>query len=382
MHFLSAIALSALIGSSTVTAGVLNHPAYAPVAGMTKEQLEIYQRSIRIVGSQPPPPLPTDTSYKLVYDEAHPFVKPMPTDQRGPCPALNVLASHGYLPHDGITTPAQLINAAVDGLNMGWTTATLITYGSFLMNGNQLTNLMSIGGLSSKTGPPPQPPAHAGGLNVHNTFEGDASLTRSDDFIGDNHNLNITLFNHMVDYMNQFGNGSYNIHAAAEYRYARIQESIATNPYFVLGNPRYVIAYSDASLTLETFSNDSTTDWERGVSLENIKSFYVEEKFPEGFHRRGSPFNPASGNTSFDFIQAAHPVAPGMNMGTVNSYTPVDFNQGETNPVCALYNHFVSVTVDLYPDPSAELRQALAGNIHNLYQAVKDIPCTELFPFN
>jgi len=29
---------------------------------------------------------------------------------------------------------------------------------------------------------------------VHATFEGDASLTRSDDFLGDNHNLNMTLF--------------------------------------------------------------------------------------------------------------------------------------------------------------------------------------------
>ncbi|KZS87528.1 Cloroperoxidase [Sistotremastrum niveocremeum HHB9708] len=41
-----------------------------------------------------------------------PFVPARPTDSRSPCPALNVLANHGYIPHNGLDiSPIQLIRA-------------------------------------------------------------------------------------------------------------------------------------------------------------------------------------------------------------------------------------------------------------------------------
>ncbi|KZT38110.1 Cloroperoxidase [Sistotremastrum suecicum HHB10207 ss-3] len=41
-----------------------------------------------------------------------PFVPPGPTDSRSPCPALNVLANHNYIPHNGLDiSPLQLIRA-------------------------------------------------------------------------------------------------------------------------------------------------------------------------------------------------------------------------------------------------------------------------------
>ena len=51
-------------------------------------------------------------------------------------------------------------------------TAVGTTYLAHLLNGNLATDLLSIGGLTPKTGPPPPAPAHAGGLSVHGTFEG------------------------------------------------------------------------------------------------------------------------------------------------------------------------------------------------------------------
>ena len=50
--------------------------------------------------------------------------------------------------------------------------AVTAAYLGHLLNGNLVTDLLSIGGKTPKTGPPPPPPAHAGGLNVHGTFEG------------------------------------------------------------------------------------------------------------------------------------------------------------------------------------------------------------------
>ena len=50
--------------------------------------------------------------------------------------------------------------------------AIVVTYIAHLLDGNLVTDLLSIGGLTPKTGPPPPPPATAGGFNVHGTFEG------------------------------------------------------------------------------------------------------------------------------------------------------------------------------------------------------------------
>ena len=58
------------------------------------------------------------------------------------------------------------------GFNMEYPFAVFVTWGAFLVDGNLLTNLMSIGQKSSSTGPDPPFPAIVGGLNTHGVFEG------------------------------------------------------------------------------------------------------------------------------------------------------------------------------------------------------------------
>ena len=50
--------------------------------------------------------------------------------------------------------------------------AVFVTWGAFLVDGNLLTNLLSIGQKSNETGPDPPSPAIVGGLNTHAVFEG------------------------------------------------------------------------------------------------------------------------------------------------------------------------------------------------------------------
>jgi hypothetical protein len=45
----------------------------------------------------------------------HAWQAPSETDQRGPCPGLNALANHGYLPHNGIGTMDQFIDSTMKG---------------------------------------------------------------------------------------------------------------------------------------------------------------------------------------------------------------------------------------------------------------------------
>ena len=59
---------------------------------------------------------------------------------------------------------------------MGNSLAVFITYAAMLVDGNQITNLLSIGGKSYETGPDPPKPAIVGGLDTHGVFEGAKSI--------------------------------------------------------------------------------------------------------------------------------------------------------------------------------------------------------------
>ena len=50
---------------------------------------------------------------------------------------------------------------------MGNDLAVFVTYAAMLVDGNLITNLLSIGDKSSKTGPDPPKPAIVGGLDTH-----------------------------------------------------------------------------------------------------------------------------------------------------------------------------------------------------------------------
>ncbi|KIJ33615.1 hypothetical protein M422DRAFT_264382 [Sphaerobolus stellatus SS14] len=169
---------------------VIAFPQYQPLGGLSERELEDILPRLNVVTPPPPPGPPSDTSVKLVNDAAHPFMPLSDGDMRDPCPGVNTLASHGYLHCNGIVTPTQIINAVQDGFNMDNTLAIILTYATMLVDGNPLTNLMSIGGKSALTGLDPPKPAIIGGLDIHAVFEGDASMTRADFFLGDNHSFN------------------------------------------------------------------------------------------------------------------------------------------------------------------------------------------------
>jgi hypothetical protein len=66
----------------------------------------------------------------------------------------------------------SIIYPGFPAFNMGNDLALLVTYAAMLVDGNQLTNLLSIGGKTTRTGKSPPPPAIVGGLDTHGVFEG------------------------------------------------------------------------------------------------------------------------------------------------------------------------------------------------------------------
>ncbi|KAF6744790.1 aromatic peroxygenase precursor [Ephemerocybe angulata] len=315
------------------------------------------------------PPLPvsdlkTTFGGKPVQKPAYP---PLERDDiRGPCPGLNTLASHGYLPSNGVASPSQIINAVQEAFNMESGTARFVTYAAHLVDGNLVTDLLSIGGKTSKTGPNPPAPASVGGLNTHAVFEGDSSMTRADFFFGDNHSLNETLFKQFIDFSNRFGGGFYNLTVAQELRHQRVQESIATNPTFNFTAPRFFTAFAESSFPIEFFVDGRNPV--RGLSIANATLFFKESKFPVDFFRAAAP---TGGSLALD-IFSAYPIAAGRNVNGINTYTP-DPTSADFDKQCLLYSNFVTKTV--------VLRRNLIINLGFFFDAIENSGCTELFPY-
>ncbi|KAJ3516658.1 heme-thiolate peroxidase [Agrocybe chaxingu] len=365
-----------LLPTLVFAARVAAFPAYASLAGLSEQELDSIIPTLKTREPPPPPGPLEDSSIKLVNDEAHPWEALRPGDIRGPCPGLNTLASHGYLPRNGVATPAQIVTAAMEGFNFANGAAIFAAYGALLVDGNPITDLVSIGGKTPLTGPDTPPPAIVGGLNTHGTFEGDASLTRGDAFFGNNHDFNETLFEQLADFSNQFGGGKYNLTVAGEFKFKRIQDSIATNPEFSLVNHRYITVYGETTLPVNLLVDGRRSDGQLG--LDDMREFFQFSRMPDGFFRANGP----KSNEGIDIVIQAHPVRPGRNLGKVNSYT-FDPTSADFSTLCSRYENFVNQTVKgLYPNPTGQLRKALNRNLDYLFQGVDSaLGCTQVFPY-
>ncbi|KAH6910875.1 Chloroperoxidase [Coprinopsis sp. MPI-PUGE-AT-0042] len=332
-----------------------------------------------------PPPPPAFVGAMLLNDAARPFIAPKKGDLRGPCPGLNTLANHGvslkWLPRDGVATPAQMVIAVQEGFNMRNDRARGATYTAHLLNGNLEYDLLSIGGKTPKTGPDPPAPAVVGGLNTHDTFEGDASMTRADAFFGDNFSFNAPLFEQFKNFSMVYGNGFWNDTVAAEFRFHRIQESIRNNPEFEILGHRHGTAYGEASFPAAFFVDGRKTGSEAG-QLDMVAAaelFFKDGRFPNDFHR---PSAPVDGSTA-GAIFLAHPTEPGRNVNGVNTFQ-VDHTlpSGILDP-CGFYQGFVNQkVVPLYPNPTGLLRKNLIKNLQFFYDTNGfDGTCDQVFPY-
>ncbi|OJD13779.1 hypothetical protein AJ78_05807 [Emergomyces pasteurianus Ep9510] len=200
---------------------------------------------------------------KVDYTQWRP---PGPGDVRGPCPALNSLANHGILPHNGkrMTYPT-LLEGILEGLNVGFDLTLVAGTGGMLGAKNPLRLYFDLDDLSN-----------------HDLFaEHDASLSRSDIFFGDNNSFNMTIWNSVLDYFKNEKRVSFT--AAARARLHRIKTESERNPDFTFNAKDLIISYTETAQYLSVFGNPSKgnppVDW--------IKIFFEQERLPydEGWRR-------------------------------------------------------------------------------------------------
>ncbi|KAH6912915.1 Chloroperoxidase [Coprinopsis sp. MPI-PUGE-AT-0042] len=368
--------ISFLAAPLVFSTGVFGFPAYQSFAGIeARQQGDIMSTLAPKVPAAPPGPLDF-LGTKLVNNPSHPFIAPKKSDLRGPCPGLNTLANHGYLPRNGVASPAQIITGVQEGFNMENIVARFTTYVNHIVDGNLVTDLISIGDKTLKTGAPLPPPALVAGMNNHGTFEGDASLTRGDAFFGDNHSFNPELFEQFKNFSSTYGNGYFNLTVAAELRAHRYYESIATNHKFKFMGLRHVTSFTEASFPALFFVDGSRTA--SGEKFHLDMRFFKDMHMPERFHRPAAPVQ-GEGLQLFSM----KPLQPGRNQGAVNTFVKDDSLAGLAD-FCTFYAKFANVTVkELYPNPTGILKRNLEINLQFLYENLPtgDLKCPQVFPY-
>ncbi|KAJ7869383.1 hypothetical protein B0H13DRAFT_2350975 [Mycena leptocephala] len=267
------------------------------------------------------PTQPTDTGLKQIPDPAHPFIAPGPNDQRGPCPGMNTLANHGYIPRNGIATFEQITVAMVEAFNLE------INFGAFLVAANMLLR-----------GNPFQV---TGGLSKHGGFEGDASITRADVHIGDNRNFQDILYDLDLLYLGKFGdngpdgnNTVFNVPTIIAIKQHNIQMNQAADPEFHFTPTRFVASFTEISFLLDIFANGTT----KQASISTIGSFLRNQSFPKNWHRAAAPVTGEILGSTSNQIFAAVPIFAGHNDAQGNfvpdTPPPAPFDD---NPGCGFY---------------------------------------------
>jgi hypothetical protein len=207
----------------------------------------------------------------------HVYIPPGPGDIRGPCPGLNVMANHGYISRNGVSSIVELAQASNEVFGMGIDLATFLAVYSGIMAGDVVSASIGgkpksglLGGLTSSLGLLGEPQ----GLSAsHNRFEADVSPTRADLYkTGDPVSLDLSQFEQLMAM--PVGPNGYDLTVMHPFRGARFNNSVATNGHYFAG-PFTHFALNTATylFTYHFFANHSAEHPEGYLSGETLKSF-------------------------------------------------------------------------------------------------------------
>ncbi|KAI6802881.1 hypothetical protein KC363_g1224 [Hortaea werneckii] len=199
------------------------------------------------------PPNPNDPRFTQ-------FQKPGPNDVRSPCPGLNALANHGFIPRNGkdMTLPI-LIKGLKAGMNMA----------------PDFTIAIGGVGLLSSDSPDTARAFDLNDLDQHNfPIEHDASLSRRDAFFGNDYSFYQPNWDMVLKYYQ--GKTETDITSASAAQRNRVATSRAINPEVVYGPREFVLANGETALYLQTMADP----FSGRAKLDYVRMLFEQEKLP------------------------------------------------------------------------------------------------------
>ncbi|KAF2086698.1 hypothetical protein K490DRAFT_44011 [Saccharata proteae CBS 121410] len=321
------------------------------------------------------------------------FVAPGDGDARGMCPGLNAMANHGYLPHNGVATIQQFIDATQTVFGMASDLGTFLAVYGAIVDGD-LTG-WSINGKP-----------HTGIGGSHNNYESDSSPLHADINQYGDERLVMSQFNTLYAMQPDAATANYNLEVLREFRGQRFQESIDKNPYYSY-LPFGGIEVSQAAFTFiyRFMSNKSAEHPEGVLNKDVLKSFFSiqgdedalkwvpgNERIPDNWYKRNDAdqYSIPYFQTDILYFAETQPeiLAVGCNTGAVNSYDKIDpaaltggaytADQVAASPLC-FANQFALVELPLITGLSDVVLQPLTSLMSSL---TGDMGCAKIGSVN
>ncbi|KAK0475469.1 Chloroperoxidase [Armillaria novae-zelandiae] len=197
------------------------------------------------------------SAYATVIDwKLHEWKAPGAYDLRGPCPGLNTLANHGFLPRDGRNITIDIVlKAASEGYNFDPSVLILAAK----------VGLLTTDAPDSFT---------LDDIKLHGTIEHDASLSRSDYLLGDNVHFNETIFTTLAE--SNPGVDYFNATSAGQVQKKRLADDILANPGIINTSKEFFIRSGESAFYLSVMGDPVT-----GVAPKKfVDIFFREERLP------------------------------------------------------------------------------------------------------
>jgi len=200
--------------------------------------------------------------------DVKPYIPPGPNDSRSPCPALNALANHGYLPHDGKDiTLRQLIHAMTEVFNLSTPLAVVLAVGGVILCGSVMKLSLTLHDLA-----------------LHNRIEHDASLVHDNAHKGDKYAptpVDPVLVDRLMDEAE--AEDELTADFFGKMRAQREAEALSKPLNFIHAN----FARGESALILTTLGHAHPGDdgdmTHRAVSVNSVRDFLGKEKLPDGW---------------------------------------------------------------------------------------------------
>ncbi|KAF0324477.1 chloroperoxidase-like protein [Colletotrichum asianum] len=196
---------------------------------------------------------------------------PDATAKRSPCPMLNSLANHGYLPRDGnAISMDNLISGLGKALNFNESLVRTLGTPAFATSTTGDANTFNLDDIAK-----------------HNVIEHDGSLSRADFAVtGDAKTFNQSVFDETYGYLTEGAAATeekVNVATMATARSKRIATAQATNPSFNLTSSQVTVSLGESAVILGTLGGSFS---EPAAPLEWMKIVFEEERLPfkEGFN--------------------------------------------------------------------------------------------------
>ncbi|KAJ5521734.1 hypothetical protein N7527_005849 [Penicillium freii] len=188
--------------------------------------------------------------------------------RRSSCPAVNALANRGYINRSGRNiTYAELAHAVRRVWNFG----------------------------DDNVKAPLSPPLDDD--HVQYVINCPAAPTRNDRAVGDNININMTLFESLLSFSKD--GETLSLEDMAEHHHQRHNQSKIENPGFVFGNQGAICSlaqYTNMVGVLGKFGKHGRTT----LFIDDVKTFYLDEDIPRNYERREAPHYSPESNAMID----------------------------------------------------------------------------------